>query len=577
MPASPAPRSAPPDILRPLLRAPPRTAGLTAPLLAQSDYAKPYAFSAFAGSGLGGSADGTGTSAQLYRPYGIALDSSGTLYVADRGNQTIRKITSAGVVTTLAGTAGASGSADGTGTAAQFNQPGGVAVGSGGDLYVTDTGNSIIRKVTSAGVVTTLAGTQGTSGSTDGTGTAASFNQPFGIAVDGSGNLYVAELGNNTIRKVTQAGVVTTLAGGAATAGSTDGTGTAALFNQPVGIAIDGSGNLYVTDTGNDTIRKVTSAGVVTTLAGSPGQSGTADGTGSAARFNSPRGIAVDASGNLFVADSANGTIRRITPAGVVTTVAGRPDTYASESGIGAGALFDVPVSTAVDSGGDVYVSCNLGNLISKGAVVSSIGPTIIQQPVSQTIAPGSTVSSCVAADGLPAPTYQWNFNGAPIVVPQPGSLPEVNATVFSGTTGPVLVLRSTMPGSAGSYTCTVTNTSGSVTSGAATLVVTASTDAGRLINLSCRAQVGTGANLLIAGFAVGGAGTTGSEPLLIRASGPALAGFDVAGALSDPQLELVYGSVTVGTDFGWAGNSKIATTDASVVEFPWTDAAIRN
>ena len=542
----------------------PLLAGLTTPLPAQIDYATPYSFGVFAGSGLAGSTDGTGTAAQLDRPYGIALDSSGNLYVADRGNQTIRKITAAGAVTTIAGTVGITGSGDGTGSEAQFNQPGGIAVGSSGNLYVTDTGSSTIRKITTAGVVTTLAGTVGTSGSTNATGTAAEFNQPFGIAIDSSGNLYVAELGNDMIRKVTSAGVVTTLAGGAGVQGSLDGTGTAALFNQPIGIAIDGSGNLYVTDAGNNTIRKVTSAGVVTTIAGTAGQSGTTDGIGAAARFNSPRGIAVDGDGNLFVADSANGTIRRITPAGAVTTLAGRPDTYASESGTGAGALFDVPVSTAVDSGGNVYVSCNLGNLISKGAVASSILPAITQQPASQTISAGSTVVFQAAASGLPAPGYQWTLNGNALV-DGPG---------VSGSASSTLVVSGAGSSSAGSYACTVTNSAGSVTSSPATLAISASADIGRLINLSCRAQVGTGANILIAGFAVGGAGTTGSETLLVRASGPALAPFDVAGTLGDPQLELFSGSATLGTDFGWGGSSLIEATADSVGAFPWTDAA---
>ena len=153
-------------------------------------------------------------------------------------------------------------------------------------------------------MVTTLAGLAGSSGSANGTGSAARFYYPFGVAVDSAGNVYVADTGNNTIRKVTPAGVVTTLAGLAGSSGSADGTGSAARFNYPSGVAVDSAGNVYVADTGNNTIRKVTPAGVVTTLAGLAGSPGSADGTGSAARFYYPHGVAVDSAGNVYVADT---------------------------------------------------------------------------------------------------------------------------------------------------------------------------------------------------------------------------------------------------------------------------------
>ena len=177
--------------------------------------------------------------------------------------------------------------------------------------------------MTPAGVVTTLAGLAGSQGSADGTGSAARFAWPIGVAVDSTGNVYVADNGNDTIRKVTPAGVVTTLAGLAGSSGSADGTGSAARFYGPSGVAVDSAGNVYVADTGNYTIRKVTPAGVVTTLAGLAGTEGSADGTGSAARFSYPSGVAVDSAGNVYVADTGNNTIRKVTPAGVVTTLAG--------------------------------------------------------------------------------------------------------------------------------------------------------------------------------------------------------------------------------------------------------------
>src|SRR6266446_2589763 len=223
----------------------------------------------------------------------------------------------------FAGLATGRGSADGTGSAARFNESEGVAVDGAGNVYVADSNNDTIRKITPAGVVTTLAGRAGQVGSADGTGTNALFNYPTGVAVDGAGNVFVADQGNHTIRQITPAGVVTTLAGSAGQSGSADGHGSNARFNQPFGVAVDSGGNVYVADLQNQTIRKITSSGTVTTLAGSAGQTGSVDGTGSAARFNGPAGVAVDGATNVYVADFYNFTIRKITPAGAVTTLAG--------------------------------------------------------------------------------------------------------------------------------------------------------------------------------------------------------------------------------------------------------------
>jgi len=317
-------------------------------------------------AGVFGSADGTGAAASFTSPYGVATDSSGNVYVADTDNSTIRKITPAGVVTTVAGSAGVFGSADGTGAAARFNNPIGVATDSSGNVYVADTNNHTIRKITPAGAVTTLAGSAGVIGSADGTGAAASFNRPFGVATDSSGNVYVADLSNHTIRKITPAGVVTTLAGSAGFSGSTDGTGAAARFNFPIGVATDSSGNVYVADLSNHTIRKITPAGVVTTVAGSAGVSGSADGTGAAASFNNPYGVATDSSGNVYVADFSNHTIRKITPAGVVTTLAGSAGFSGSTDGTGAAASFNNPRGVATDSSGNVYVADSNNSTIRK-------------------------------------------------------------------------------------------------------------------------------------------------------------------------------------------------------------------
>ncbi len=318
-------------------------------------------------TGIGGSADGTGSAARFYIPYGAAVDSAGNVYVADTYNLTVRKVTPGGVVTTLAGLAGVWGSADGTGSAARFQQPGGVAVDSADNVYVADTWNNTIRKVTPGCAVTTVAGLAGTSGSADGTGSAARFWGPSGVAVDSAGNVYVADADNNTIRKVTPGGVVTTLAGLAGSQGSADGTGSAARFYYPQSVAVDSAGNVDVADTGNSTIRKVTPGGVVTTLAGLPGTSGTNDGTGSAARFAAPHGVAVDSAGIVYVADMGTSTIRKVTPGGMVTTLAGLAGTWGGADGTGSAARFDEPYGVAVDSADNVYVADTYNSTIRIG------------------------------------------------------------------------------------------------------------------------------------------------------------------------------------------------------------------
>ena len=346
------------------------------------------------GSPIGGYADGSGTAARFCGPQGVAVDSAGNVYVADTGSFTIRKVTPGGVVTTLAGLAGSPGSADGSGGAAHFNGPHGAAADSAGNVYVADTYNSTIRKVTPGGVVTTLAGLAGTSGTNDGTASASRFNGPSGAALDNAGNLYVGDSGNNTIRKVTPGGVVTTLAGkalfdqgGYPIGGYADGTGSAARFNGPSGVAVDGAGNVYVADSANSTIRKVTPGGVVTTLAGLAGSWGSADGTGSAAQFYNPSGVAVDGAGNVYVADFYNSTIRKVTPGGVVTTLAGLAGTYGSADGTGSVARFGGfdaslgqpagPEGLAVDSAGNIYVADTYNSTIRLGRAACPDAPTI--------------------------------------------------------------------------------------------------------------------------------------------------------------------------------------------------------
>jgi len=254
--------------------------------------------------------------ATIKDPIGLAAGVKGRVYVADADGNGVYQISSANAVTAL-------GQPPTGTTTSPFTTPTSVAVDRAGNVFVADNGNNAIRKVAADGTVTTFAGKGGAGGSADGKGEAARFSTPRGLAIDGKDNLYVADEGNSNIRKITPEGVVSTLAGGAGQTGSNDGTGTAAHFASPRGLAADAAGNVYVADTDNHTIRKITPAGVVTTLAGKPGDAGSANGKGAAARFSEPRSAAVDADGNVFVADTGNSTIRMITPDGVVTTVAG--------------------------------------------------------------------------------------------------------------------------------------------------------------------------------------------------------------------------------------------------------------
>jgi len=322
-----------------------------------------FSVSTLAGTGGTGDADGVGTVAQFRAPHGVAFDRNGNAYVADLSNNMIRKVTPAGVVSVLAGAGKEfTGSADGLGRAALFNRPRYVAVDGSGMVYVSDTNGHKIRKITPDGMVSTLAGSDA-AGSADGTGAAASFNLPYGIAVDASGNVYVGDLGNSKVRRISPEGVVSTLAG-SGRAGAADGTGAAASFNQPAAVAVDSVGNVYVVEISGRKVRKITPAGAVSTLAGS-GVQGSADGTGAAASFNSPEGIAVAGNGNVLVADTGNHKIRQITPAGVVSSLAGSGGLGSAEGAV-AIASFNGPKGIAVDATGTVIVGDTGNNKIRK-------------------------------------------------------------------------------------------------------------------------------------------------------------------------------------------------------------------
>ena len=342
----------------------------TAPLISAQTTYTPYQFITIAGSPSGGHADGTGSGALFFQPEGVAVDRSGNVFVADTSNDTIRELvpTTAGgattwTSTTIAGTAPSRGNVDGVGAAARFYYPIGIAVDANEVVYVADSGNGSVReitpsvnagattwnvttlasgfkspagvavdtngnvytddedppcaihKITSGGVATVLAGQAGGPGYMDGAGSVALFNNPYQLAVDGAGNVFVADAKNRLVREVSPAGVVSTVAGVYGTPGSNDGPAATARLGEVAGLAIDSSGSIFLTAVFyagvnyGETVRRIT-AGQITTLAGIPGINGNVDGAGSAVRFNTPAGIAVDTKGNVFVSDAGNSTIR---------------------------------------------------------------------------------------------------------------------------------------------------------------------------------------------------------------------------------------------------------------------------
>ena len=317
---------------------------------------------------------------RLNTPRAVALDGSGNLYIADWGNNSIRKIDSAGIITTVAGDGTRGYGGDGAAaTAAQLKGPSDVALDAAGNLYIADAGNHRIRKVDSAGTITTVAGDgTGSYGGDGGAATAAQLSFPRGVALDGSGNLYIADMVNHRIRKVDTAGVITTVAGDVTAGyGGDGGAATAARLNSPTSVALDGSGNLYIADLWNHRIRKVDTAGVITTVAGDGTAGYGGDGAAAAAaRLNLPISVALDGSGNLYIAD--NQRIRKVSSAGTITTVAGdgtedefgRGD-YGGDGGAAVAAQLNDPTDMAPDGSGNLYIADSSNQRIRK---VSSAG-----------------------------------------------------------------------------------------------------------------------------------------------------------------------------------------------------------
>jgi len=304
----------------------------------------------------GGYADGNGSSALFFEPYGVRVEPNGNVLIADMRNNAVREVTPTGTVSTLFGTPAKIDAIDARGSQARFDNPEGVVVSTSGYVYVADTSNMTIRRIAPDGTVTTYAGTPGTPGYKDGPANSALFALPAAVAVDTDETLYVADYANCAIRKITPDGTVSTLASNPSSLGIPSYCSfNTQPFSGPTGIALDPNKNVLVADPGNDYIVKVTPSGTVSILAGQFNVPGSTDGPVRNALFNWPFGIAVDGQGNVYVADTANHTIRAISPQGMVTTLAGVAGKDGSVDGAGSGALLSRPSSLAIDPTGAIY------------------------------------------------------------------------------------------------------------------------------------------------------------------------------------------------------------------------------
>ncbi|HUF19083.1 MAG TPA: NHL repeat-containing protein [Thermoanaerobaculia bacterium] len=316
--------------------------------------------------------DGNAQVAAFSHPTGVVADTIGNIYVADSGNHVIRMLTPTAEVRTLAGEPGAPGGSDGQGSAARFRNPTGIALDRTGDLLVADSGNCTIRRISPSGFVTTVAGTAGICGFDEGDGGRAQFAHPTGLAVDLNGDIFVADRANHLIRRIRD-GLVTTYAGTPLEVGSRDGRGIGARFYLPFGIAIDALGDLYVADSGNHLIRKITKDREVTTICGIPETFGTNDGECSVARMNRPSGIAIQPNGSLLIADSNNHTIRRVSVDGRMETLAGLASMNGFMDGVQNNARMYYPFGITSGPDGSVWVVELINHALRRGTEVESV------------------------------------------------------------------------------------------------------------------------------------------------------------------------------------------------------------
>lgn len=330
-----------------------------------------------------GASNGPALASRFRDPAGLAVDVDGTIFIADSANHCIRRLGRDGSVVTLIGKPGEAGSADGNQTAARLDSPAAVAVGGDGTLYIADTGNHTIRKF-AGGRLTLLAGMAGDPGPTNGIARTARFNAPLGLVVTANNTLFVADSGNHAVRQITPDGTVSTLAGALEEWGARDGLGDAARFYGPVGLALTPTGLLLVSDSLNHAVRQVTPAGEVTTIAGQLGTDGSVDGPALTARFCQPAGLTLDRWGNLYVVDAFPHLLRKIGTNGMVSTVAGRPGEPGAADGVNGQGRFFNPYGIVVRPNGAVIVSDTYNATLRE--ILPPFSQSLERQPTTATL-----------------------------------------------------------------------------------------------------------------------------------------------------------------------------------------------